>query len=148
MGQSYRGEGGEHVGAVQSKVQPLGAPPAAGNWDQNTSYELKTRRVLGCFMAPFASHSLLAMVLPSWLMEHTDISLSTLVTLPLRPLASPPPPPPSIFVSQECGEAGPPWDLSPSRNTPGLLWMLSAVSGKEKERTSRKRRKYHSDKAN
>lgn len=31
MRQRHRGEGSEDVGAVQSKVQPLRAPPAAGD---------------------------------------------------------------------------------------------------------------------
>lgn len=30
--QSHSGEGGQNVGAVQGVIQPLGAPPAAGNW--------------------------------------------------------------------------------------------------------------------
>lgn len=32
--QSHCWEGCQHIRAVQSIIQPLGAPPAAGNWKQ------------------------------------------------------------------------------------------------------------------
>lgn len=84
----------------------------------------------------FASHSLLAIVFPSWPMEQIDISLSTLVTLALRPPSSPPPlpPPPSVFDSEDCCEAGPAWDCSPCKNTFGWPWILSAGGGGMKKK--------------
>lgn len=82
------------------------------------------------------SHSLLAMVFPSWPMEQIDDSLSTLVKLALRPPSSTPPP--SVLVSEDGCEAGPPGVWSPSRNTFVWPWMLSArecEKRREREKT-------------
>lgn len=67
------------------------------------------------------------MVFPSWPMEQTDISLSTLVTLARRPPSSPPP---SVLVSEDGCEAGPPGIWSHSRNT--FLWSWTVSTGMRK----------------
>lgn len=65
------------------------------------------------------SHSLLAMVFPSWPIEQIDVSLSTLVTLALRPPCSCS----WVFVSEDGCRDG---LCSTSKNTFEWPWILSA----------------------
>lgn len=100
-------------------------------------YSGSLKNDMGQRRAPLPSHSLLAMVSPSWPKEQLDISLSALVTLALRPPSSAPPP--SALVSEDVCEAEPPGVCSASRNTFEWLWILSAREGewKRKEKDER-----------
>ena len=84
------------------------------------------------------SHSLLVMVLASRPIEQPDVSLSTLVTLALRPGPPPPPsplPPPALPPPSASGGGFPavsPGLGPPPRNTSGWLWIPSAGGGGQK----------------
>lgn len=97
------------------------------NLQQTVEY---MRRCSSFLVSVLPSHSLLVMVLLSCPLEQIEISLSTLVTLALRPPSSPPP---SVFVSEDDCEDGPSGAGSPSKNTSGWPWILSAEAVEEEE---------------